>query len=458
MIADVPDLAVQIPSAHDVTGALRFLPWNRHARVIMAAHRGPLHRGIFTRTRVGGSPLVRMRTTIGLLCMWVLGCSDDGEAGTTDGGTTTTVDDGATSTATTIAATSDAPDMGVANTTGVADSGSSSTSVGGSTDDGPIECPDAAPFDDGDDAIVQACATRIYIAGGDDSRVTISRDEGATWQSTRIADIDGDDFVNDIAVYRGVVLVIGLFGLWTDAGDGFVQSSDIASNGFDTYGGQFTRIADALLLTDNAGTYTTTDGTTWTMLDPFPDGSHGAGFGGHYHGTAFGDPIALIFQDQAYRRFDGAAWREDTLGDGFNVTGAAFDGTRFVAVGSSDAAGFVRTSSDGLAWSDAITQDDSGQNLAEPWAGLVYDGTELRMYTIYSSTRGYASSDGSSWTPIDVSHGMSRVSVHDGVWFGEGEDKLLLSDDGLAWTESHALAPDETSFINGPRVAQGYVL
>lgn len=401
-----------------------------------------------------------MRRVIGLLCVSVLGCASDGGAGPSETGSTTGVDDGAATSSTTMAATSVAPDTGAGSSSGESESTAGVDSSGGdsSSDGGPIECPDAAPFDDTDDAIVSACATRIYVAGGDDSRVTISRDDGATWQSTRIADIDGDDFVNDIAVYRGVLVVIGLFGLWADAGLGFVQIEGVASNGFDTYGGQFTRLGDQLLLTDNAGTYTTSDGTTWTMLDPFPDGSHGAGFGGHHHGTAFGDPVALIFQDQAYRRFDGAAWLEDTWGDGWNVTGAAFDGTRFVAVGSRNAAGFVRTSDDGLAWSDAITQDDGGQNLAEPWAGLVYDGTELRMYTVYSSTRGYASSDGSGWSPIEVSHGMSGVSWHDGVWFGEGEDKLLLSDDGLMWNEAYVLAPDETSFINGTRVAQGWVL
>src|SRR5262245_50921490 len=118
-----------------------------------------------------------MRAATWVVCAAMLGCGDDGQTDASDESTTSAADsDGTPSTASTIApGTSDAVDSGVATSSTEAGDASSDS---GDAESGPIECPTAPPFDDADAAIVRACATRIYVEGGDDSRVTISRDAG----------------------------------------------------------------------------------------------------------------------------------------------------------------------------------------------------------------------------------------------------------------------------------------
>lgn len=390
-----------------------------------------------------------------------LACADTGgsdsgssdSSGTVAGSTSTP----SSSTTATTAATTSAADSGDASS-----GGTTATSVGdtdsaeGST--GAVVCPDAPPFDDGDAALLEQCTRRIYIEGGDDSRVTFSTDEGASWQTVRIDDIDGDDFVNELRVAKGLVMAIGKFGLWVDRGAGFEVASDVSSAGFDSYGGQLGRLDDTLLLTDNAGTFSSQDGSTWLALDPFPDGSHPPGFGGHHHGVADGAGVYLVFQDQGLRRFDGTSWSEDALPAAPDVQGVAYGAGMFVVVGNDGGSGFTRTSVDGVDWSSAQTVDDEGAPIGNPGAGIVFDGAEFRIYTQYSGTLGYRSTDGVTWTPLESSHHIDRVAYDDGRYFAAGEGMLLGSDDGLTWTELYTLAVDETQFINGARVAIGRVL
>jgi hypothetical protein len=369
--------------------------------------------------------------------------------GTTGAGTTgsgTTPGTSATTSPDTGGASTDEPSTTDADTTGAGDSST-----------GALRCPTAPPFDHRDAALVEQCTRPIYIEGGDDSRVTISTDDGASWTSVRIDDIDGDDFVNEVFVANGIVAVVGKFGLWVDLGEGFVLASAVSNAGFDSYGGQLGLVGDQILLTDNSGTFASSDGSDWLALDPFPDDSHPPGFGGHHHGTGYGDPVYLVFQDQGYRRFDGDAWSESTLPGQAAASGVVYGNGMFVVVGYENDSGFTRTSSDGIDWSPAQTLDGDGNDLGNP-DGIVFDGSEFSIYTEYSNVRGYRSADGASWSPIDASHHVDRVAFDGGRYFGVGEGKLLGSDDGVTWDELYVLAVDETNFINGARVAIGRVL
>lgn len=392
-----------------------------------------------------------MRRTAASLVVLAISCASEASPAS---------DSSTSSSDTTAAGTTD---TGMVASTGAGTTTSTAASDGGSDDPdssgtdtstGAPSCPSAPPFDDGDAALVAACTRRIYLEGGDDSRLTFSTDDGASWASVALADIDGDDFVNGVFVMGGIVGAIGLFGLYVDDGSGFVRIEDVAHDGFATYGGQFSRGDDGLWLLDNEGTYRTDDATSWLRVTP--GGGLSDGFGGHFHGTAYGDGTHVIAQDAAYRSYDGTTWTETPLA-GEQVTGLAFADGTFVMMGVQDGHGFTRTSGDGRTWSAAQTSDDAGDALGN-LQGLVHDGTAFMAFTVYQGGDAYRSVDGTTWTRVATGQSLFAVTRGDGVYLGSDGAALYTSDDGVAWSPLHVLADGETSFINGPRVVVGRVL
>jgi hypothetical protein len=335
--------------------------------------------------------------------------------------------------------------------------GTTSTDGGGDASAGP--CPTAPPAGTSDPAFRDRCTKRLYVAGGDDFRLTLSVDEGKTWQRVQPVNIAGDDFVNDVSVSNGVVTFIGLPGAYAsvDGGKTFAVVANVAHVGFNTYGGQFTAGPDRVVLTDNEGTYVSTDGLAWTAQNPFPDNSHPKGFGGHYHGRAFGNQTYVIFQDNgAFRTFDGNVWTQGVLAAG-DLREIVFAGGKFVGVGSNMTGAFSTTSTDGKTWSAPQYKDAAGASLAgQPT--VVFDGTRFMIFTVYGGKAAYTSPDGATWTKHTLTVDLTTAVFEDGVFFGIGGGKLWFSADGLVWTGVHDLAPDETNNINGPRLAVGRVL
>ncbi len=318
-------------------------------------------------------------------------------------------------------------------------------------------CPSALPVDTDDPAIRDQCTKWVYLAGGDHFRVIVSSDEGATWDSFSIHDIPGDDYVNNLRVAQGTISVIGLPGLWTsgDRGKKFGQVAAVSSNGFDSYGGQINYGAGMSILTDNQGTYTSKDGSTWVAQTPFANMSKPNGFGGHYHGTAYGNQTYVVFQDGGtFRTYDGKAWSEGVLPNKSDTSGVAFGNGVFVAVGSK----FTMTSADGKTWSNERTTDASNAVFDNMGTGVVFDGKQFLAYTQSAPHVGYSSPDGLVWTKFKPSHNIDAVACAEGRFFGTGEGQLLMSTDGTTWKGVHALTAQETFNINGPRVAMGRVL
>jgi hypothetical protein len=344
---------------------------------------------------------------------------------------------------------------GVAGT-GAAGTGAAGTGAAGSTSDGGVGCPTAAPFNANDPTIRDNCTKRIYLAGGDDFRLTASVDEGKTWQRVQPANIAGDDYVNDIAVKNGVVIVVGLPGLYTsvDQGRTFSLVGNVSHNSFDPYGGLITPGPDQVLLTDNGGTYASPNGLAWTAQIPFPDNSHQSGFGGHYHGHAFGNQTYVIFQDNnAVRTYDGKIWTESTLAS-VDFRAIVYATGKFVGVGSGPMGSGSATSTNGKDWTFQY-KDAANANLAGQGC-LTFDGTKFTMFAAGNSA--YTSTDGVSWTKHAVTAGLEWVIFQEGAYFGVGAGKLWLSQDGLTWTSTHDFAANETSNINGSRLAVGRIL
>jgi hypothetical protein len=324
-----------------------------------------------------------------------------------------------------------------------------------------VVCPTSAPADLGAPAVAAACSRFVYLAGGDDTRVLQSLDEGATWTTQLFDDVAGDDYVNNLAVYLGVINTTTLPGVFQSPDDGstFTVVGAIPHSNFDTYGGQLNVGDKGLLLTDNQGTYSTLDGVTWTTLTPFPGTPAQDGFGGHWSGTAFGAGIYVALQDKAaFRTWDGTTFTDGTLpittGNGQLV---AFGNGVFVAVGGGQSA----SSADGKTWGNVspIQATGDGGGTASP-ATLLFDGTR---FLGYDNEKVALSADGKTWTIQSL--GTTRIETaanaegHFVAAGAVGNTKgVLLSSDGLTWTLSHAFATGETANINGWRVGVGRVL
>ena len=343
------------------------------------------------------------------------------------------------------------------------DAGDAMTTEGGndvmSTTDAPSSdagndapaCPTTVPANLEDPAIAE-CTTIVYIAGGDNNTVTISTD-GTTWNSFEIDHITGDDYINFISIADGVVTTTSLPGVYqsVDGAKTFSVVSAIAHSNFDTYGGQINYGNKGLLLTDNEGTYIAADELTWIRQTPFPDDASADGFGGHYHGVAFGNGHYVVFQDKnAFREYDGT-----TFVDGVTtvaVDSLAFGNGVFVGVGG----GGVVTSADALTWTVQSGFDGGAQPSI-----VLYNGMQ---FIAYDGTNAYTSTNGQTWSggtlPNQVR--INAAAYYGGQYFGVGNfgatSALLLSSDGLTWAMAQATPSSETFNINGPRVGVGRIL
>lgn len=319
-------------------------------------------------------------------------------------------------------------------------------------------CPTAAPFDSDDADIRDRCTKRIYVYGGDDYRIVWSVDEGQTWHQAQPANIDGDDFVNDMLVEKGVVNMVGLPGTFAslDGAQTFTMIPGLPkAPGFDSYGGHFLYGAGRSIVLVSAGTFISNDGVTWMAQVPFPPDTSRNGFNGHFHGHAYGNKTFVFTQDLGkIRTYDGTTWIETTIGD----TSASIDQMAFgngVFVMASDTSGsgtFTATSTDGRTWTKQF-KDSTNANLNGATI-VVFDGAKFILYGAAT----YTSTDGATWKMV-AGRLPPKVAVYqDGVFFGMGGNKLLFSPDGLTWNGVHDIASNEKSDVNGPRVTVGRVL
>ena len=327
----------------------------------------------------------------------------------------------------------------------------------------PVVCPTSVPADLTEPAVRDACTRFVYLAGGDDTRVISSTDEGATWNAVVIKDISGDDVINNFSVFRGVISTSSLPGVFqsSDRGKTFTLVNAISNDGFDTYGGQFNVGNKGLLLTDGEGTYLAADGVTWQRIVPFPGAPEKDGFGKHWGGTAFGANTYVALQDTGhYRTYNGTKFFDDLMPMPIdNGAQVAFGNGKFVVVSG----GKATTSADGIAWSAPapIQAIDGGVTTTVNAYTVLFDGTR---FLAYDGDKVALSPDGKTWAVQ-----MSNASVYTAANFdghfvaagtlnGQTAAGILLSKDGLSWSSAHTFASTETAFINGWRVGVGRVL
>ncbi len=346
-----------------------------------------------------------------------------------------------------------ASDGGTSDATSEPPVGNDAGALDGDAGSDAFACPTSVPANLEDPSIA-SCTQIVYIAGGDDNTLIVSTD-GVAWNSFAVDHITGDDYINYISVAHGVVTTSSLPGVYQSVNGTktFSVVSAIAHTNFDTYGGQINSGTSGLLLTDNEGTYLANDYITWVRQTPFAGDASADGFGGHYHGTAFGNGHYVAFQDNGkLREYDGTTFVDETLS--VVVADVAFGNGVFVGVGG----GGVVTSPDALTWTTQPGFDGGAQPSV-----ILFDGTKFLAYAFYSTTA-YDSTDGKTWTAhaLPNSVRVGAAAYYQGHYFGVGNvgatSALLMSSDGLTWTSAHTTTASETFNINGPRVGIGRIL
>ena len=180
-----------------------------------------------------------------------------------------------------------------------------------------------------------------------------------------------------------------------------------------------------VIVGDNGHIFTSTDGLSWTILDPSlgPDLHAVAGSGAMW--------VAVGASGTVRVSTDAVNWTTRTVPTSKNLRSVAWTGTKFVAVGDD---GTIITSPDGITWTDrtaASGTTDSFTAVGATQSLIVavtfpYSGSNLP--TIYTSP------DGITWTPRagDVS-AVNTIVYAGGKWLAAGNSRVATSTDGIAW-------------------------
>jgi len=142
---------------------------------------------------------------------------------------------------------------------------------------------------------------------------------------------------------------------------------------------------------------------------------------------------------------NGIAWTTRTSGTTNKLLGVAWSGTQFVAVGGSGNPGNIVTSSDGITW----TPQASGTTIT--LSGVVWSGTQF--VTVGNSGIILTSPDGITWTPQASGTINNLLGV---AWSGTqfvavgssgNPGNIVTSSDGITWTKQASGSPNELSGV-----------
>jgi trimeric autotransporter adhesin len=129
----------------------------------------------------------------------------------------------------------------------------------------------------------------------------------------------------------------------------------------------------------------------------------------------------------------GAQWTPQASGSAFDLTGVAWSGTTFVAVGTS---GTILSSADGTTWTSRTSNTVNGFT-AVTWSGSMFVAVGVGATVLTSP-------DGITWTPHDtgVSGDLLTVArLGSLVVAGGTQAKLFISTNGTTWAASSLPAP-----------------
>jgi len=160
---------------------------------------------------------------------------------------------------------------------------------------------------------------------------------------------------------------------------------------------------------------------------------------------------------------DGAVWNttplvsDDSL-TSYTIRDIVYGNGLFVAVGSADGKDVIRSSSDGMNWTNRLVRPSSAYSY---FRRVVYgNGTFVAIGDSFV----YTSADGLIWTerPMEIQYRFNGITYGNGMFFAVGSgdyaDLLLTSPDGIKWTVSALKARSEfygIAYGNNTLVAVG---
>ena len=222
-------------------------------------------------------------------------------------------------------------------------------------------------------------------------------------------------------LYDGIIVTSPDGEVWTESYTVSARLEGIAWNGTD----QFVAVGS------NDTILTSPDGETWT--------DQTSGTSSKYLSEAIwaGDKYVVVGDDVILTSTNGTSWTPaiiDDISTVDDITSVAWNGSRFVAVGSdySPLQGFVWTSTDGSNWTKS---DQSFGRLDDvTWGNGKFVATGAIGYT-------YTSDDGLTWTSNSIgTTGYMLFIEWDGSQFVGGVvDYLYTSPDGVTWTPQYTV-------------------
>jgi len=256
-------------------------------------------------------------------------------------------------------------------------------------------------------------------------------------------------------------------GVWVAAGNGYIQTSRDIGNTWSTYISSniscitYSRETGTFVAISNTftnGTYTSTDGLTWTQYKNLPTNVNSAStsiaYGnGLYVSVLNGDSNVLYSRDGQY-------WSAVNVSSGIQPwNSVAYGNGQFVAVASN---GYKMTSTNGTTWSVLPTPPTSFFSITYGNGKYVAIGYYTTSYGNPVGSSG-TSSDGISWSTVTVyNYYWCSIAYGNGIFVAVGTDgtnvKLMTSSNGTSWTEtvlSITVAWYSVVYANGKFVAVG---
>lgn len=203
--------------------------------------------------------------------------------------------------------------------------------------------------------------------------------------------------------------------------------------------------------------YTSKDAIHWTSIPHFEEMNisindivYGKGL---FVAVGFARPN---FDDVAvWTSTDGVNWNDTAKLKAYaSEPHIAFSGTRFVAAGGNNGAGYIFSSEDGLKW----TERKSG--MTTDIKGLEW-GNNTFVALGYQGRKFLVSKDGITWKKVDVpiteSNSMWDLQFGGGAFVAVGNYTLITSKDGVKWTSvpSSGIFWSKVTWVKGRFFAEG---
>jgi hypothetical protein len=323
-------------------------------------------------------------------------------------------------------------------------------------DSGPVTCPTSPPYDESDQALLDACTRPVVVGVGNGLRRIVSYD-GQTWQydvwfPNSAAD-QNENSHRDVAIANGLIVIVGDSGILVSADGGATYTNP---NTLPMHVSTVSFFKGAFWVISSEGTFSSSDGVTWTEWD------NPGEFSGRASATDGQRLVAINSVNNNYRVFDGSNWTTHTLSSSYGSLGTiGYGGGLFVMLGDNCCdtamyAGLRAASSDGAQTFTLVTNASPGAADLRFGDAVIWTGAAFFAPAGEFDTHGYDSTDGLVWTAHQMSSAIGAVAQFQGAIVGSKGTTIYRSTDETNWTATHTAVGDAQWGFS--RFATGHVL